>query len=40
MMRGMSVSLDDMYDLVKRLKAGSLGQIVPKSEPEDKKETE
>ena len=40
MVRGMSVSLADLPDLLKKLKAGSLGQVVPKSEPEDKEENE
>ena len=40
MVRGMSVSLTDLPDLLKKLKAGSLGQVVPKSEPEDKEENE
>ena len=40
MVRGMSVSLTDLPDLLKKLKASSLGQVVPKSEPEDKEENE
>ncbi len=40
MVRGMSVSLAELPDLLKKLKAGSLGQVVPKSEPEDKEENE
>ena len=35
MVRGMSVSLTDLPDLLKKLKAGSLGQVVPKSRSEE-----
>lgn len=38
MVRGMSVSLADLPDLLKKLKAGSLGQVVPKSEPANEEE--
>lgn len=40
MVRGMSVSLADLPDLPKKLKAGSLGQVVPKSEPANEEENE
>ncbi len=40
MVRGMSVSLADLPDLLKNLKAGSLGQVVPKSEPANEEENE
>ncbi len=40
MVRGMSVSLADLPDLLKKLKASSLGQVVPKSEPANEEENE
>ena len=40
MVRGMSVSLADLPDLLKKLKAGSFGQVVPKSEPANEEENE
>ena len=36
--RGMSISLTDLPMLLKNIKGGASGQIVPKPEPEDEEE--